>query len=276
MLRIDHIGGPDVTPSPRQPAALQRGFFDMLYTPAAFCAGEVPEVDAVLGSNRTIEEMRSNGGVDALSDLWVQRLGARILGWFDTTVAFHFFFARRPPDGPYGLDLSGIRMVTTSTFRDFQLALGATPVTMAPGEIRQSMERGVIQGFGWPNLGMLGNGLEAVAKLRVDPEFYRGSSLVLVNEQRWGTLPAEARAALEEAARGLEAEAAASIEAERQRELAALAQSGMEVLRLPGDASARYLGLGYGVPWMRLAQRSPGTAPRLRRLLFDEARLRTA
>jgi TRAP-type C4-dicarboxylate transport system substrate-binding protein len=274
VVRIHYIGGPEVTPSPRQPAALQRGLFDMLYTPGAFHAGEVPEVDAVLGSNRSITEMRGNGGVEALSEAWVRRLGARILGWFDTTVAFHFFLARRPPDGPNGLDLSGLRMFTTPTFRDFQVALGATPVTMALGEIRQSMERGVIQGFGWPNFGMLGIGLEAVAKVRVDPEFCRGNSLVLVNDERWRALPAEARAALDEAALGWEAESAAFIDAERQREIAVLAQNGMEVLRLSPEASARYLGLAYGFHWARLAQRAPEAAPRLRGLLFDDARLR--
>jgi TRAP-type C4-dicarboxylate transport system substrate-binding protein len=154
------------------------------------------------------------------------------------------------------------------------LIAGATPVRTALGEIRQSMERGVIPGLGWPSFGMLGIGLEAMAKLRLDPECHHRTSLVLINDEGWRSQPAETRAALDETAAEWEACATAFIAAERQRDIAVLAQNGIDMPRLSPEASARHLGLAHGFPWARLAQRAPDTAPRLRALLFDEARVR--
>lgn len=273
IVRIQYLGGPEVTPSPRQAASLQRGLVDIVHSPGAFYAGEVPEVDAMLGSNRPIEEMRRNGALAFMDEIWGRKLNAKILGWFDTVVAFHMYFANRPPPGPNGVDLTGIRMFTTPTFRDFQAALGATPVAMALGEIRPSMDRGVIQGFGYPNYGLAGLGLEPVARWRLDPDFYRGNTPAIINRDVWNRLPSEAKQILEEEAIRWEVDAAQFILGHRDREFEALRAAGMQIMRLEGEAARRYRALAFSFPWQRMEQRAPHTVQRLRSLVFDEARL---
>jgi TRAP-type C4-dicarboxylate transport system substrate-binding protein len=39
VVRIQYLGGPEVTPSPRQAASLQRGLVDIVHSPGAFYAG---------------------------------------------------------------------------------------------------------------------------------------------------------------------------------------------------------------------------------------------
>jgi TRAP-type transport system periplasmic protein len=273
VVRIQYLGGPEVTPSPRQAASLQRGLVDIIHCPGSFYAGEVAEVDALLGANRPIQEMRANGAMALLDEIWGRKINAKILGWFDTVVAFHMYTAERPRPGPNGVDLTGVRMFTTPTFRDFQVALGATPVAMALGEIRPSMDRGVIQGFGYPNYGLAGLGLEQVAKWRIDPDYYRGNTPAIINRDAWNRLSAEAKQILTEEALRWEVEAAQFIFGHRDREYAALRAAGMQILTLEGDGARRYRELAFSFPWQRMEQRAPDTVQRLRTLVFDEARL---
>ena len=70
LVRIDNIGGPEIAPPFKQASALKRGLFEMLYTPAAFYAGQIKEVDALIASNVSIQDMRANGGFALLQKIW--------------------------------------------------------------------------------------------------------------------------------------------------------------------------------------------------------------
>ena len=64
-------------------------------------------------------------------------------------------------------------------------AIGATPIRMKVSEILTGMDRGLIQGMGWPEYGMTALGLGRVIKYRLDPTYYRGNILTLVNGDAW-------------------------------------------------------------------------------------------
>jgi len=273
VVQIQYIGGPEVTPPAQQPAALERGLIDILHTPGSFYAGQVKEVDALLASNLSIAEMRKNGAMDMLNTLWRESLNAQVLGWFDTTVAFHMYLAQRPKmtaDG--GVDLSGIRMFTTPTYREFQEALGATPVAMAIGEIQTSLDRGLIQGYGWPDYGIAGLGFDRLTKYRIDPTYYRGNVMAIANAKKWDSLSPEARNILMSVAMEWEVKAADFIGAEKAKELATLKASGMEIIALQGAAAQKYRQTAHDIAWKRLAERSPSQATKLRQLMYDPSR----
>ncbi len=272
LVRIDNIGGPEIAPPFKQASALKRGLFEMLYTPAAFYAGQVKEVDALIASNVSIQEMRANGGFALLQKIWAEQLGVHVLGWFDAHVRFHMYFKKKPKITAAGADLSGIKMFTTPTFREFQAALGATPVRMKVSEILTGMDRGLIQGMGWPEYGMTALGLGRVIKYRLDPTYYRGNILTLVNGDAWKKLPNEAKAFLNKEVIAYEAISKKFVDSQILREQGILMKGGMEVLKLEGEAARKYRQLAHDIAWKRLERRSPQYAKQLRALLYDPNR----
>ena len=73
------------------------------------------------------------------------------------------FLARLVDNNPFHLylnkqinkpDLTGLKIRITPVYRDFFQALGATVVQTAPGEVYTALERGVVDGYGWPITGI--------------------------------------------------------------------------------------------------------------------------
>lgn len=277
IVRINYIGGPEITPPFQQAQALKRGLFDMLYAPGAFYAGQVKEVDALIASNMSIQDMRKNGAIDQLDKLWRAQLGSHILGWFDTHVRFHMYFAKNGKPKPATTEaemrkmLRGIKMFSTPTFREFQIALGATPVALKIPEILSSMDKGIIRGYGWPEYGMTGLGMQRVTRYRLDPTYYRGNILTLVNAAKWDSLPANVKKFLTDEAIAYEAVSAKYVKAQVDREQGILKKNGMTVITLPGSLGSKYRAIAHDIAWKRLAKRSPGQVKKLRALMYDPA-----
>ena len=272
VVQIDYLGGPEVIPPGRVGASLQRGLVDMIRAPAAFYAGMMPEVDALLGTNRSMPEIRENGGFDLLAELYAERLNAHLLGWPDSTVAFHMYLRQTPVITEDRLDLSGLRLFTTQTFRGLQEALGAVPVAMETGEIMTALDSGLIDGYGWPNYGLVAFGFGRQTSYRIDPPFYSGNGPILVNLDVWNGLSAEVQELLTEQAIAWEADAIDFIGAIQQSEKDQLVEMGVEIVELPPAAAAHYLGTAYDLMWARVVEASPEYGPRLRELLFDPDR----
>ena len=85
-------------------------------------------------------------------------------------------------------DLTGFKLRITPVYRDFFTALGATVVQTAPGEVYTALERGVVDGYGWPIGGIFDFGWHEKTKYRVDPGFYRAEVSILINKATWGKL----------------------------------------------------------------------------------------
>lgn len=277
LVRIKYLGAGEITPPFQQAQALKRGLFDMLYAPAAFYAGQVKEVDALIGSNKPITELRKNGSMDYLETLWQAQLKSHILGWFDTDVRFHMYFgAKGKPKIPQTeadmrVMLKGIKMFSTPTFREFQVMLGATPVSLKVPEILPSMDKGVIRGYGWPEYGMTGLGMARVTRYRLDPTYYRGNIMTLVNEAKWKSLPQKVKTFLTVESLKYETASATYVRAEVEREQNILKAAGMEVITLKRDLAKTYRAWAHGIAWKRLAKRSPEHAGKLKALMYDPA-----
>jgi TRAP-type C4-dicarboxylate transport system substrate-binding protein len=277
IVQIKYIGGPEITPPFQQAQALKRGLFDMLYAPGAFYAGQVKEVDALIASNKSIQDMRKNGAIGQLDKLWRAQLGSHILGWFDTHVRFHMYFGPKgKPKSPTNEAemrkmLLGLKMFSTPTYREFQVALGATPVALKIPEILPSMDKGVIRGYGWPEYGMTGLGMQRVTKYRLDPTYYRGNILTLINAAKWDSLPANVRKFLTDEAIAYEAVSGKYVKSQIKREQDILMKNGMEVITLPGKLASRYRAIAHDIAWKRLAKRSPDQVKKLKALMYDPA-----
>ena len=144
-------------------------------------------------------------------------------------------------------------------------SMGATMLSTPAGELYTALERGVVQGYGWPLQGILDLGWHEVTHYRVDPGFYTVELGVIVNLDRWNSLNEEQRAFLERMGRWLESlsdENPAINRTELQRQ----ADAGIETIAFPPEVERRYLELAKEAGWARVMEMSPEHGPRMKQL----------
>ncbi len=267
-IRINYIGGPRAIPTFEIGNAVRGAVVDMANVSGAFYTNLLPEGDALKLATRPMSEQRQNGAWHFINRLHNERLNAWYLARQFQNIRYHFYFRVRPP-GVERLDLAGIRMRSTPVYQALVEALGAQPITIAPGEVFTAMERGVVEGYGWPILGVFDLGWQQVTRYRLEPGFYNGEVNVLVNLDRWRRLSDRQRALLDAAAlwlEGLDAENVDHIEAEGRRQT----EAGIQTIRLPDAEARRFTEHAIEIAWHAVIRRSPETGPRLRQLIAYE------
>ena len=100
----------------------------------------------------------------------------------------------------------GLTIRVTPVYRAFFTDLGANLVNTPPGEVYTALERGVVQGYGWPAVGIFDLGWQERTKFRVDPGFYTVEVSLLVNLPKWNSLNDQQKEVLTKAALWLEEE----------------------------------------------------------------------
>ena len=110
-------------------------------------------------------------------------------------------------------------------------------VQTAPGEVYTALERGVVDGYGWPITGIFDLGWHEKTKYRVDPGFYSAEVSVLVNKSVWDKLNDEQKAVLRRPAAEGEAEAPAEFAKENAADTERQAEAGIETIKF--DEAAR-------------------------------------
>ena len=184
ILRIYYVGGPKAMPPFEVGNALKGGVVDIANVTGAFYTNVMPEADAWKLTERPMSELRQNGGYAAMAVLYAQKLNAIFLARLVDNNPFHLY-VNKPISGP---DLTGLKLRITPVYRDFFQALGGTVVQTAPGEVYTALERGVVDGYGWPITGVFDLGWNEKTKYRVDPGFYTAEVSVLVNKNTWDRL----------------------------------------------------------------------------------------
>ena len=234
VLKINAIGGPEAVPPFEVGNAVQTGVVEIANVTSAFYTTLIPESDALHLSTNTIQEQRANGCYDFINELHQEKMNAFFLARTGDHVPFHLYLTK-PIDKP---DLSGLTIRTTPVYRAFFEKLGANLVQTAPGEVYTALERGAIDGYGWPVQGILDLGWDEQTKYRVDPGFYQVDVNILVNLDAWNRLDEAQKGLLEEAAAWVEEKNAENLEineAERRKQ----AEAGIETIEFTGaDAEA--------------------------------------
>jgi TRAP-type transport system periplasmic protein len=267
ILRINYIGGPKALPPFEIGNALKSGVIDIANAAGAFYTNLMPEADAWKLTERPMAQLRENGGYAAMAAIYAQKLNAIFLARLVDNNPFHLY-VNKPISSP---DLTGLKLRITPVYRDFFQALGATVVQTAPGEVYTALERGVVDGYGWPITGVFDLGWNEKTKYRVDPGFYTAEVSVLVNKSVWDRLNEAQRDLLRKPAEQVEAEAAAVFAEENEREIKRQAAAGIQTIRFEGATANTYLSKAYQAGWNGIIRQSPTAGPRLKEL-FQKAR----
>ena len=261
ILKINYIGGPRAVPPFEVGNAVRTRVVDIANVTGAFYTNLMPEADGFKLNGKPMSEQRKNGTWDYMNQLHNQKLNAQYLARQFHNVPFHIYLNKKIDK----IDFSGLKVRVTPVYKDVVEALGGTPVTTAPGEVYTALERGVVDGYGWPVTGIFDLGWDKVTKFRMEPPFYAVEVNVLVNLDSWKGLNDAQRKVLHDAAlwlEGLDSEKVAVIKAERERQAAA----GIQALDFGPAASKAFLDRAYDVAWQSVIRRAPESGPKLRQL----------
>ena len=193
---MNYIGGPEVTPNRKQGAAMKRGLIDIIMSPTTYYANLVPEARLTGISNMTPQEWRANGGYDLMNKVWADKLNGVILGWANWYNAsqFYLWMKEKPKlSKTTGLDLKGVKMRTTPLYTPFLKAMGATTKNISPSEVYTALERGVVDGLAWPEGGVAFRGWQKYIKFKVGPAFFRSTTFLTMNKDRFDKLTKKAQ-----------------------------------------------------------------------------------
>lgn len=263
LVRIRYLGGGGKVMNPFEVGnAVRTGVVDVANVAGAFYTNLMPEADALKLSQRTMQELRANGGWEYLNTLHNEKLNSYYLARQGDGIPFHLYLNKKI-DRP---DLTGLKVRVTPVYRAVFAALGATVVQTAPGEVYTALERGVVDGYGWPIQGVLDLGWHEVTRYRVDPGFYNVDVGVLVNLNAWRKLDPEQQAFLRRMGEWLEslnAENAAFNQEEAEKQ----AKAGIQVITFPKEAADAYVKKAYEVGWAEIDRINPEVSARLKHFL---------
>ena len=178
IIQINYIGGPKAMPPFEVGNALKTGVVDIANVTGAFTTNVLPEGDAWKLTEKPMAEIRKNGGFAYMMNLYDQKMNAVMLARHIDNNPFHLYLTKPITSA----DLSGLKLRITPVYRDFFQAQGATVVQTAPGEVYTALERGVVDGYGWPITGIFDLGWHEKTKYRVDPGFYSAEVSILINK----------------------------------------------------------------------------------------------
>jgi TRAP-type C4-dicarboxylate transport system substrate-binding protein len=261
-LQLNFIGGPKAMPPFEVGNAVRTGVVDMAMTTGAFYTNIMPEADALKLTQLSAQELRRNGGTELINKIWNEKANMQYLARVIDYTPFHLYLTKKI-DKP---DLTGLKIRITPVYRDFFQALGATVMQTAPGEVYTALERGVVDGYGWPINGIFDFNWHEKTKFRVDPGFYSAEVSLVMNLDKWKALNAGQRDLLMKHAIALENrndswKKVNADDVRRQKE------AGIQVITFEPATAKQYYARAYEIAWENAIKASPQYGPQMRKLL---------
>ncbi len=262
LAQIHFIGGPKAIPTFEVGNAVKTGVVDMALTTGAYYTNLMPEADALKLAEVSATEQRKNGAFELINRIWAEKANMAYLARVVEFTPFHLYLNRKI-DKP---DLTGLKIRITPVYRDFFQTLGAAVMTTAPGEVYTALERGVIDGYGWPIHALFDLNWQEKTKYRVDPGFYNAEVSLVANLDKWKALPAKARDYLNRQA--IEYEGQNDFwKSYNQNEAKRQAEAGIQTITFDAATSRAYVEKAKEVGWAGAIKASPQYGPQLKKLL---------
>jgi len=261
VIQINYIGGPRAMPPFEVGNAVRTKVIDIANVTGAFYTNLMPEADALKLISKPAADQRKDGTFAFIEQLHNEKLNAHYLARQFHNVPFHIYLNKKIDK----LDFTGLKIRVTPVYKDIVEAMGGTTVTTAPGEVYTALERGVVDGYGWPVTGIFDLGWEKVTKFRVEPAFYSVEVGVLVNLDVWKGLNDKQKKVLNDAAvwlEGLDSENDALIKSERDRQT----KAGIAAIESSAADAKAFLAKANDVGWASVIKRSPENGAKLRKL----------
>ena len=261
-LQINFIGGPKAVPTFEVGNAVKTGVVDLGLATGAFYTNVMPEADFLKLTQIPIAEQRKNGAFAAINEVWNKKANMAYLGRLVENQPFHVYLTRKV-DKP---DLTGLKIRITPVYRDFFQALGANVVTTPPGEVYTALERGVVDGYGWPIGGIFDLNWQEKTKYRIDPGFYDAEVSIIMNLDKFKALTPKQRAFLDKQMLALEAQNPTLWKSYTAEETARQEKAGIQTIRFDAAGTKLYVDRAYDAGWASAFKANPEFARKLQTL----------
>jgi TRAP-type C4-dicarboxylate transport system substrate-binding protein len=208
-----------------------------------------------------VAEQRKNGAFDAINKVWNEKGNMQYLARMVENQPFHIY-TNKKVDKP---DLTGQKIRITPVYRDFFQALNAQVITTPPGEVYTALERGVVDGYGWPIGGIFDLNWHEKTKFRIDPGFYDAEVSLIMNLAAFRKLTDAQRSYLQRQLLALEAENtfwARYTTDETARQKAA----GIQTIAFDAATTKAFRDKAYEIGWASAVKQSPEIAARFKSL----------
>jgi len=262
-LKINLVGGPEAVKITDQVHAAQTGMVDIVHTTNAYYVSLLPEADAMKLSQLTPWEERASGAWAYYNDLHEKKLGLYFLGRIGTDLPFSLYLNKPIKTA----DLKGFNIRVSPMYLQLVKGLGGNPVVIPPTEVYSALERNVVDGYGWPTIGIREWGWEKRTKFIVEPSFYSGPHPMVMNLKTWNGLPKKFKDVITEAAMEAERKIVAYYKEEIKKEMSLLKTAGLQVIDLPPAEKEKFLKIAYEEGWKDVLAKSPEAGAKLKELL---------
>jgi len=261
-LQLNFIGGPKAIPTFEVGKAVQSGVVDIGFTTGAFYTNVMPEADILKLAETSAAEQRKNGGYDLINKIWAEKANMRYLAKVVEFTPFHLYLTKKI-DKP---DLTGLKIRITPVYREFFQAMNAQVMTTPPGEVYTALERGVIDGYGWPIHALFDFNWQEKTKFRVDPGFYNAEVGLVMNLDKYKGLPVKAREYLDRQALGYEQQND-FWKTYNQQEAKRQAEAGIQTIHFDAKTSKEYVDKAKEIGWANAIKQSPQYGEALKKVL---------
>lgn len=227
------VVGPSAIASLEQWHALKDGVVDMDYGPTTYMRGALPAGDVLDLAENTPAEQRKNGARKLLVAYFKAHVNAMYLTHILNGVHFYLYTTKPAVNGRF----DGFRLRSVPVYDDFFRSLGATTQRMGAPSVYTALQRGVIDGYGWPLWGISDFGWQKFTKYRYGPGFFNASTPIIMNLDRWNKLDKAQRGCIRGMALWLEKQWPKWRAGEDQRQIAIQNKAGIKYVDLgPGFA----------------------------------------
>lgn len=263
-LTLQWGGGPEAIPAFELADSLRSGVVDVAWTAHTYNAAQIPVVEGAKFSGLTPAEERQSGATAFYDQLYKEKLNAHYLGKGTPGLTYNLYtnFPVSKLD-----DFKGKAMRVTPAYAAFVAALGGSPITTDPGEVYSALERKMVQGYGWPSVGITDFGWEEVTRFIIDPSFYQVDVIALIGQNAWAKLSPELQKILEDSVQEMETKSGKHFQAKIAEDRQKLQAKRLQVLTMEGALAVEYLKVANEAGWAKVLQKDAQNGPKLQRLL---------
>ncbi|MFC2068620.1 TRAP transporter substrate-binding protein DctP [Chloroflexota bacterium] len=248
QLTIDWIGGPEIIGYFDQGEAVKNGSIDIVWHAGALYQDLVPVAAALPLSQHTPTEERKNGFYDWLVEVHKEQMNVMYLGRVITN-APHTLWTNFPVQNPRE-DFKGKLIIGTNMHLPFLNAIGATNVSIPDPETYTAMERGTAEGVAGSPRSAVSGSWQEVLKYWIDYELYWANNLtLLVNLDKWNTVPKNMQKLMQEVAEEVEGEMWASYGELNSKARQTILDAGVQPIKFSEEDGKWLVDLAYSSMW---------------------------
>ena len=252
-LSIKLIGGPEVFKHRDGIEPLRSGVIDAAYTAAVYQASVVPEGRAMMLSQLTPMEERKSGAYDMMDKFHRKKAGIHFLFRLLMQPYFNFYLNVDLDK----VDFKGLKLRSTPAYDAIIKELGGAIVRTSMSEAYTALDRGMVQGYGYPVKGLIDHKMEEVTKYIWGPSFYCSPTGVFINLAKWNSLSEAQRNVLTAAGKEMEIESGDIFRDIVKKEREQLTKAGVKIYKLSPEKEKKFLEITQEAGWATISKKAP-------------------